>query len=413
MFKRSIRSFNRNTGGQVSMLFAIAAIPVLIAGGVAVDRIRMDRARTEMQAAVDGAALAAANADTRTDAQREAVAKAFYVRNFAAAGEQGATFQVKVTAQNVRATASYEVSTPFMSLGGITKATITTEGEVMREGETYVELAMVLDYSGSMRDNNKYVRMAAAAADMVTSLESSASITKVKIGLVPFSAMVATSMPSQYVTQPSAGETWTGCTQDRRAPYNTGVSTPNPSDDGTKWGYYDTTFENSGPYSCPAYLSNNLTVLPLTDDMAAVRAKLSSMKPLGNTNIPLGTEFGWNLLDNKLPFNDAAPYGNPKYKKYLLLLTDGVQTSSQWGPSGNRSVANGNSNLVSLCNGIKASGITVFTIAYDVNDPAVTTLLKQCAGKHYYQPSVSGSGIADVFATITAEINKQTVRLSR
>ncbi len=394
-------------------MFAVAAIPVLIAGGVAVDRIRMDRMRTALQAAVDGAALAAANADTRSNKQREALAKTYFRRNFDGADDPGSRFSVKVTPAKVTARASAEVSTPFMSLGGLTSATIVTEGEVLREGETNVEIAMVLDYSGSMRDNNKYVRMGLAATDMVESLQSSIGTGKLKIGLVPFSAMVATSMPKQYVTQASAGATWTGCTQDRQYPYNTGVDTPKVGDDTTKWGYFDNTRENSGAYSCSAYLANNLSILPLTDDLDAVKAKLAVMKPLGNTNIPLGTEFGWNLLDKQQPFNEAMPYANKTYKKYLLLLTDGVQTSSQWGPGGSRSVANGNSNLVTLCNGMKAAGITVFTIAYDVRDPAVTTLLKNCAGKNYYQPDASASGIADVFATITQEINRQTVRLSR
>ncbi len=373
----------------------------------------MDRMRTALQAAVDGAALAAANADTRSNKQREALAKTYFRRNFDGADDPGSRFSVKVTPAKVTARASAEVSTPFMSLGGLTSATIVTEGEVLREGETNVEIAMVLDYSGSMRDNNKYVRMGLAATDMVESLQSSIGTGKLKIGLVPFSAMVATSMPKQYVTQASAGATWTGCTQDRQYPYNTGVDTPKVGDDTTKWGYFDNTRENSGAYSCSAYLANNLSILPLTDDLDAVKAKLAVMKPLGNTNIPLGTEFGWNLLDKQQPFNEAMPYANKTYKKYLLLLTDGVQTSSQWGPGGSRSVANGNSNLVTLCNGMKAAGITVFTIAYDVRDPAVTTLLKNCAGKNYYQPDASASGIADVFATITQEINRQTVRLSR
>lgn len=413
MFRRIASSFRRNAGGQVSVLFAIAAIPMLIAGGVAIDRIRMDRARTAMQAAVDGAALAAANADMRTDKQREALARAYYLRNFDGASDPGSRFSVKVTPAKVTARAGAEVSTPFMSLGGLTSVTIVTEGEVLREGETNVELAMVLDYSGSMKDNNKYVRMGRAAGDMVDALRGSIGTGKLKIGLVPFSAMVATSMPRQYVTQHSADPTWTGCTQDRQYPYNTGVDTPKVSDSSTKWGYYDDTRENSGAYACPAYLANNLAILPLTDDLDAVKAKLASMRPLGNTNIPLGTEFGWNLLDDQLPFKEAMPYNNKNYKKYLLLLTDGVQTSSQWGPGRSRSVSNGNSNLVVLCNGMKAAGITVFTVAYDVTDPAVTTLLKQCAGKNYYQPDVSASGISDVFATITQEINKQTVRLSR
>jgi Flp pilus assembly protein TadG len=424
MFKRSmacsrgnrsisgIECFWGNTSGQISVLFAIAAVPVLLAGGVAIDRIRIDNARTSMQAALDGAALAAANANTQSNDRREELAEAYFERNFVGAGDPSANFSINVTKAKVTATASYDVATPFMALGGFYSATVTTEGEVLREGETFVELAMVLDYSGSMNSNNKYLRMAKAATEMVDGLETSIGKDRLKIGLVPFSAMVAASMPAQYVTQPSPSETWTGCTQDRRSPYNITVGTPNPADDLTKWGYFDAG-ENSGAYACPTYLSKQLEILPLTDDLDAVRAKLSAMRPLGNTNIPLGTEFGWNLLDKQQPFIEAMPYGNKTYKKYLLLLTDGVQTSSQWGPGGIRSVASGNKNLTSLCAGIKASGITVFTIAYDVNDPAVTKLLKTCAGSNYYQPDVSASGIAEVFAAITKEINRQTVRLSR
>ncbi len=45
------------------------------------------------------------------------------------------------------------------------------------------------------------------------------------------------------------------------------------------------------------------------------------MKPLGNTNIPLGTEFGWNLLDPQALLHEGAPYSDTKTKKYLILLT--------------------------------------------------------------------------------------------
>lgn len=85
-----------------------------------------------MQAAVDGAALAAANADMRTDKQREALARAYYLRNFDGASDPGSRFSVKVTPAKVTARAGAEVSTPFMSLGGLTSVTIVTEGEVLR-----------------------------------------------------------------------------------------------------------------------------------------------------------------------------------------------------------------------------------------------------------------------------------------
>ena len=39
----------------------------------------------------------------------------------------------------------------------------------------------------------------------------------------------------------------------------------------------------------------------MTVDTASLTSKLAAMEPVGNTNISLGTEFGWNLLDPQLP----------------------------------------------------------------------------------------------------------------
>ncbi len=61
--KNIFSAFIRRTEGQVSVLMALAAVPLLIAAGAAIDRVRLDNARTEMQAAVDGAAMAAALAE--------------------------------------------------------------------------------------------------------------------------------------------------------------------------------------------------------------------------------------------------------------------------------------------------------------------------------------------------------------
>ena len=135
------------------------------------------------------------------------------------------------------------------------------------------------------------------------------------------------------------------------------------------------------------------------------------MRPLGNTNIPLGAEFGWNLLDNNAPFEGAADYTDPLTRKYLVLLTDGVQTSKQWGPGNSRNVEHGQKNLVSLRPAMRAKGIVVFAIAYDITDKKVTSLLKECAPGKYYEPDAGGDLISLVFNEITGQISNDVVRL--
>ncbi len=110
-------------------------------------------------------------------------------------------------------------------------------------------------------------------------------------------------------------------------------------------------------------------IKPLTSDVASIKTAIGKMRPLGNTNIPLGAEFGWNLLDPQEPYTEGAPYSDKKTRKFLVLLTDGVQTSREFGEDNGRAVSHGNDNLVTLCTNMRDAGITVFTIAYDITDP--------------------------------------------
>jgi Flp pilus assembly protein TadG len=408
----AFRAFLKDRSGQISIIFALMSVPLMLAVGAAIDRIRMDNVRTEMQSAIDAASLAAAMAETKTNPQRITIAKQYFNDNFVPANGGLVKLDVKVNAKTISASASYDMPTSLMQLAGLDVSNITVTSEVMRAALTTVEIALVLDYSGSMNDNSKFSRMAKAAGEMVNQLYSKVASGRLKIGVVPFSAMVYTSMPSSYVTQWSWSSTWTGCTQDRAYPNNLGVTTPS-SDASTKWGYYDPTGENDGIYACSTYSSNDLMILPLTTDINAVQSKLTAMSPVGNTNIPLGAEFGWNVLDPAAPYTEGNPYTDKQTQKHLILLTDGMQTSMQSGADGTRSVANGNDNLVQLCKNISKSGIEVFTIAYDITDPGIKKLLKDCAGNNYYEPDAIGTEINTVFQSIAKKIETRMVHISR
>lgn len=409
---RRFRSYLRNGAGNTSVMFALAVVPLLLAAGSAIDYLRYSDARTDIQSALDGAALAAALPADMTDTQRVAVAKDYFKSNMRDLPDGMPEIDVAIAEDTVTATVDTTIPTTLMAIGGIDKMLIHEVAEVMRPFAGKAEIAMVLDYSGSMNTKNKYQDMAAAASAMITNLDAAMDDDKLKIGLVPFSAMVYTSMNRDYVNQVSATETWTGCTQDRRNPYNLTVDTPT-ADAATKWGYIDNNGENSGQWGCASYDGKKLKIVPLSADLATVKSKLSVMKPLGNTNIPLGAEFGWNLLDPQSPYTEGAPYTDKKTRKFMILLTDGVQTSSQWGPADYRSVPQGNENLVKVCDGMRAKGITVFTIAYDVTDTAVTDLLKSCAPGRYFEPDAGGSEISQVFSQITKQIKNRIARVSK
>jgi hypothetical protein len=66
--------------------------------------------------------------------------------------------------------------------------------------------------------------------------------------------------------------------------------------------------------------------------------------------------------------------------RYLILMTDGVNTISPSYPAhngSNQSLAN--TLTADLCRNIKADGIAVYTIAFEVTDATVKNLLESCA----------------------------------
>lgn len=104
--------------GNTAILFALSAIPVFAAAGIALDFARAYTAKSELQAAADAAVVSAVGLDGDDDA-RTAMAKSVFGSN--AAGRafiSGTTPAVSVSGDTVALTASVKVPTSFTSILG-------------------------------------------------------------------------------------------------------------------------------------------------------------------------------------------------------------------------------------------------------------------------------------------------------
>jgi len=378
--KSAPRAIWQDQRGNTAVLFALSIVPLLLACGGAIDYLRYVNARTEIQAALDAGALAVAAAADLSNAQRIDAGEEMFARglsvDIAADASLEASFVLKET--KVIATASYELPASLMRVAGFNAMPIDVEAEIVMPESKKAEIALVLDYSGSMADKLagqvKYVAMKNAAKSLVSDL-AGADPKKVKIGLVPFSHHVWTSLPKDHVLGAGGAGTWTGCTQDRPYPANLTDATPTAAN-ATKWGQPNAPVHASS--GCGPYVPKNLVVKPLSDDFGAINAQLDAMKPYAWTHIALGAEFGFHLLSPNAPFGEGVSYGDKKTQKFLVLLTDGMQTEPAFGPSGVRSVAQGEKNLTAICANAKAMGITVVAIAYNIDDADTVSRLKNC-----------------------------------
>jgi len=416
--------FSRDTGGAVALVVGLTAVPIILAAGAAVDFYRAGAAQAEIQASLDASALAGAAAKPGTSKEgRRRIALDTFAANMEGGFADKLTGDPQTELNGDNFTVSYNggLPTTLLRVGGFTKIDVDASATVRINLPSRAEIALVLDYSASMKQysagQQKYVTMRKAAIDMVDGLTNQGKIPDVRFGLVPFSHNVYATLPSGFVVG-AGGASWSGCTYDRAYPYNLTANAPdgtNPS----KWGQAKPvdfgSYSGQANYHCDGYkhngkgyLANRLRVRELSSDHSATVGQLEDMTPYGYTNISLGVEFGWHLLEPGAPF-DARSHGDEENKKFLVVLTDGKQTTPAFGPGGSRDRFDGEDNLSKLCSNIKSGNeITVITIAFALDDNATENRLRNCSSdpdKHFFKAENSND-LTRAFEEIRQQIAK-------
>jgi Flp pilus assembly protein TadG len=215
----SLRRFRRDDRGVVAMMFAIAVIPIMLLVGSVVDYTNAAKVNSRLQAATDATALATARWVTSNPSSTESDAL-----NFARAYFRGAmgidyaevspnvtsvTFERNRSRIVVAAEALYP--TIVMQLAQINNVLLTADATVDR-GTNYLEVALVLDNTGSMATNDRIGKLRNAATSLVTILEGARTGDRdVKIALVPFVTAVNVR---------GAGFKWSWIDQNAQAQYH-------------------------------------------------------------------------------------------------------------------------------------------------------------------------------------------------
>ena len=409
--KSAFKSFLKDSTGTVAIMYALVIVPLFLCSGAAIDMVRFNAAQTHLQSSLDSGALAGAGTGVKTNGDRLAAAQALFDANMkegAAAGyETSASFDIQGGV--VLAEATVKVPMAFMQLAGIDTMDAIGKAEVGLAKDKKAEIVMVLDYSGSMGEVSgsqvKYVAMKDAATALVNDL-AAASADKVKFGLVPFSHHVYTTLPKSYVLGATGGGNWTGCTQDRQFPFNTSADTPT-SAVGSKWN--QTQAAEHKAWGCKGYTDNNLKTVDLTNKFSSITGQLAIMKPYAWTHIAVGVEFGYQMLSPNAPFTQGVSFGDADTQKFMVVLTDGEQTEPGFGPSGIRTVSQGENNLEALCASAKKDGITIITMAFDLNDTTTRKRLKNCSTdpkKHFFIAD-DATDLANAFDAVKEAITAQ------
>jgi Flp pilus assembly protein TadG len=381
----SFKRFKQDTSGTIAMIFGLTFIPLALACGMAIDGVYMVGMKEKIARSLDAAVLAVAAAPTSMSKKtRETIGEKTFYANLPKNAMNAASGKplFSISGEKVTASINAYVDTSIMSLAGIDSVEFNVGAEVSIKKKKTAEIALVLDYSGSMarRPANapggqlKFIAMREAATKLVNDLVK-LDKDKVKFGLVPFSHYVLAPLAADYVKNANYVGITPVCTQDRPYPANTTDTAPGSFDD-TKWGQPDV---DTDDYNCAGMLTNGLEVKPLSTDFDMIKSRLNQMRPYHRTHISLGAEFGFHVLSPSSTIAGGAEYTDATVEKYMVLLTDGVQTVSGFGPDGIRSEDQAKANLGEICSKAKGKGIKIITIAYDLNDQPTRDSLENCA----------------------------------
>ncbi|MEO1205353.1 MAG: pilus assembly protein [Pseudomonadota bacterium] len=530
MLVRSIRHtfsfmtrFRRDERGVSAVVFGIGFTALALVAGIAIDYGRLVTEKMRDQRAVDAAVLAASDRlgyedqDTTGKARAEAFYAANRLKNSKSTIEDvtldSNTGEVSAkTKTGWQATLLKGLDDLFPGIGSDREVSV---GATVAKGSGTVELALVLDNSGSMSGTH-IADLRTAATDLTKTVFAGVEGTdRVMVGVVPFAASV--NVGSQYKTADwidgigagpthyenfaeqknrldlfdAVGESWRGCVEarpngldvkDRRPDASIGktlfvpmFAPDEPGEAGSARSGYNNSYLDDDGGQCPRYekvclsysrrgnCTNEQTVrlpdseaqartckyygqnrsggsgpnsmcttqplLPLNATRSEVELAISRMGASGNTNIKEGVAWGWRILSRRAPFREGRGKGDSNNRKIMILMTDGenwynTQSSANKSVYASHGYASKgrlgttytrvgytndlNTKTRTVCANAKADGVTIYTIAFRLeNDPTTQALLKDCAsGKDNFFVASNGAALIQSFRNIGREISE-------
>ena len=475
---RKFARFIEDRRGNFAVITAGISTMLLLSAGFGVNTAQLVLVRSNLMNALDSAVTSTARDLTtgvipEDDAEKSV--KSFLLVNggtgFASADKINLdSLVVDHGKKTVTAVASVRVSLLF-PLFGTDDQKIAVKSAALYSDKT-VEVAMMLDLTGSMADHDKIGNLRTAATNAVKTMldNQNPNNPRVRVALVPYASGVnvgalATDVYAETSSSsdlpPVAGSPLlVAKTKSKLLPpfaiYKSIVASAYPSSDTCaterkdrngkadfsadgpdtirtdKSGkqYYalvnrDDRLSGSGMNKCP-----DAKLIPLTTDEGSLLNSIKTFKANGYTGGAIAVQWthymlssGWRSAIKDAGLGDGPADANPdKLSKVAILMTDGQFNTAYAGVSGNKNNSQGDvarSNAESICSNMKAEGIQIYTIGFDLDDKSMSAterqeardVLKNCASddtassKHFFDVS-TGPELNQAFQDIIGDTER-------
>jgi Flp pilus assembly protein TadG len=179
---------------NVAVTFALVLIPVVGAVGVGLDYSRANSARTAMQNTLDSVALTLGKEAltlTTGNIQKEATTYFKAMFNRTEVSNIDIQAELKSAEDSILLTGTGLVDTTFARVIGFKQIKITTASTVVWGTNKKIEIALVLDNTGSMASYGKIEALRKASKDFIDAMKKVSKKTgDIRIAVVPFDTHV-------------------------------------------------------------------------------------------------------------------------------------------------------------------------------------------------------------------------------
>lgn len=369
---RHFRRFRADLSASMPVIASLLMLLIIGVTGAAVDFSMAAQQKARLQGMIDSAATAlAVDPEAPRLGAAEIDRRALAYTLAAGSGEEpdGLQLLAQFSPEQVTIEAKARVAMIIGRIFGFDFASIAATVTVERAQTGILEIALVLDNTGSMEDEKirELKRAAKLFIDRMNQMARQPG--DIRIAMVPFGRNVRVDpewMQDRWLSG-ARPKKWKGCLTDRAMPHDVADDPP----DGQAARFFVPVDDKSCGRLAP--------VLPLTEDFRRLRNHVDEMIADGSTNIPIGLVWGMHALSPREPLNQSRLAERPTLRQVLIMLTDGDNTDNRWDMKSEAI----DSRLRLACRNAREAGIVVFTIRLIEGNER---LLRDCASseQHYF-----------------------------
>lgn len=338
--KMSSRAFSSDENGSIIVFVLVVFSAMFLVGGTAVDLARHENLRSSLQYNLDRAVLAAASLKQTQDPNvvvQDYMSKVTTIESFSVQVDS----TVAVNARTVSAEATAVLDTWFLSMAGINQMPIKAVSK-SEEKIPNLEIALVLDVSGSMSSNSKLTNLKVAAKEFVTTMLENTEPDTVAISIVPFNHNVAPSTLMYDAISVNEVHDYSTCLDFEDSAFGSTKIDPAVLQKqaiytASKGDWQDL---DEGRITC--YSNDYFEILPYSDNETALHEKIDDLEADGWTGGHMGIKWGaamlnpafqsvaTHLIDEDVVDDGFAglpvAYNDAQTKKVIIMMGDGANT---------------------------------------------------------------------------------------